>query len=242
MRACDVVLDPSFGSVNGTLSNKIVFLNPDYFEQALPMISRYSNVTLVVHHSDKFFDRIMFEAVRSSVSHVYARNCDFLHPMITQIPIGFVDSPPFPGPHMTKTRVDEAALKKFRDLEIEKDIDVYTNVSIHGNEPKFVPVNALREACLKVFPNSEKLPFEKFMIMLRRAKYVPCPMGFGIDTHRFYEAAYMKARPVVITSCLDDMYRKFGAVILQSWTDPLPEWTDPNVPEELFHTGFWIMS
>jgi len=242
MRECDVVIDPSFGpfNISQNLSNKIVFLNTDYFEKVIPYLTKASNVTLIVHHSDRFFDRIMFESIRANVKHVFARNCDFLHPMITQIPIGFVDSPPIPGPYMTKTRVDDSILKKFRNLEIEKDTYVYTNVSIHGEEEKFFPVNALREACTKVYPNSEKVSFERYMIMLRRAKYVPCPMGFGIDTHRFYEAAYMKARPVVITSCLDAMYRMFGAVILQSWSDPLPEWTEPDVREELFHTNFWL--
>jgi len=244
MRMCDIVLDPSFGHIDFSqdFSNKTIFVNTDYFEQVLPKLTQSSNIFLVVHHSDRFFDRIMFEAVRKCTRKIFARNCDFIHPHIVQIPIGFVDAPPFPGQFMTRTRVDEKLLKSIRDANVQKDIETYVNVNLHGSETKFASVRALRQACLDAFSNdTERRPFPEFMKMLRRSKYVVCPMGFGIDTHRFFEAAYMKARPVVISSNLDPLYKKFGAVILDSWDDPLPDvWEEPNVPEEYFHTDFWL--
>jgi len=244
MRECDIVLDPSFGLVDFSqdFSNKKIFVNTDYFEQVLPKLIQSSNLTLVIHHSDRFFDRIMFEAVRTCASRILVRNCDWTHPCVTQIPIGFVDAVPNPGPFMTKVRIDEKLFKTIRDSNTTKDIEVYCNMSIHGAEQKFVSVNALRNKCLEAFPNADKVrkPLPEFLNMLRRSKYVICPMGFGIDTHRFFEAAYMKARPVVISSGLDPLYRKFGAVIIDKWDDPLPEWTEPQVPEELFYTGFWM--
>ena len=246
MRECDIVLDPSFGQVDFSqdFSNKKVFVNTDYFEQVLSKLLQSSNITLVIHHSDRFFDRIMFEAVRPCVSKILARNCDWTHPLVTQIPIGFVAAPPHPGQFMTKIKLDETLMKSIRDSEVVKDIDVYVNVSLHGAEAKFASVRAVRQKCLEAFPHAdvERRPLPEFLKMLRRAKYVACPMGFGIDTHRFFEAAYMKARPVVISSGLNDLYRKFGAVILDKWTDPLPEWSDPDIPEELFQTGFWMTS
>jgi hypothetical protein len=141
-------------------------------------------------------------------------------------------------------RIDEQLFKTIRDSDTPKDIEVYCNVNIHGTEQKFASVNALRNKCLEAFPNADKVrkPLPEFLKMLRRSKYVICPMGHGIDTHRFFEAAYMKARPVVISSNLDPLYLKFGAIILDTWSDPLPEWTEPQVPEELFHTGFWMKS
>jgi hypothetical protein len=245
MKECDVIIDPSFGPVDFSqdFSNKKVFLNLDYFEQVLPKLLQSSGLTLVVHHSDRFFDRIMFEAVRPCTSRILARNCDWSHPLVTQIPIGFVDAAPTPSQFMTKIKIDEKLLKSIRDSEILKDVDMYVNISLHGSETKFASVRALRQKCLESFPcgDKERRSLPEFLQMLRRSKYVACPMGFGIDTHRFFEAAYMKARPVVISSGLDPLYRKFGAVILDKWSDALPEWTEPDVPEELFHTGFWMI-
>lgn len=244
MKECDIVLDPSFNPVDVSqgLSNKKVFLNTDCFEEAVLILNQSSNITLVVHHSDKFFNRIMFEAVRPYVSRVLARNCDWIHPLVTQIPIGFGDCPPHPREFMSKVKLDEQIFKSIRDSDVEKDIDVYVNIGIHRNELMFTPVRSLRLHCLKSFPyaDMETHPLPEFLKLLRRAKYVPCPMGVGIDTHRFFEAAYMKARPIVVSSGLDPLYRKFGAVIVDSWSDPLPEWTEPDVPEELFHTDFWM--
>jgi hypothetical protein len=246
MKECDIVLDPSFGQVDFSqdFSNKKVFLNLDYFEQVLPKLLQSSGITLVIHHSDRFFDRIMFEAVRPCVSRILVRNCDWSHPLVTQLPIGFVDAAPNPGQFMTKIKLDENLFKSIRDSDVAKDINVYVNVNVHGPETKFASVRALRQTCLGAFPDAdtERRSLPDFLKMLRRAKYVACPMGFGIDTHRFFEAAYMKARPVVISSGLDPLYRKFGAVILDKWTDPIPEWTEPDVSEELFHTGFWMAS
>lgn len=246
MKKCDVVMDPSFGNIDMSqdLSNKTIFINGDFFEHFVPKLIQYSNLTLVIHHSDRFFDRIKFEAIRPCVSKVLAQNCDWYHPRVFQIPIGFRDAPPIPGPFMTKTRMDENLIKTVRTLDIEKDIHMYVNVNLHGDEPKFAFVRALRQNCLDAFPAADmtRRPFPEFLNILRRSKYVACPMGFGIDTHRFFEAAYMKARPVVITSGMDPLYKKFGAVIVNDWTDPLPEWSEPDVPEEMFHTDFWITS
>jgi len=145
---------------------------------------------------------------------------------------------------MTKIRIDETLFKKIRESDVSKDTYMYVNVNLHGSEPKFASVRAVRQRCLEAFPSAdtERRPLPEFLKMLRRSKYVACPMGFGIDTHRFFEAAYMKARPVVISSGLDPLYLQFGAVILDTWTDPLPEWTEPNVSEELFQTSFWMTS
>jgi hypothetical protein len=219
-----------------------IFVNTEYFEQVLPKLLESTNMTLVIHHSDRFFDRIMFEAVRPCVSRILARNCDWSHPLVTQLPIGFVDAPPNPGQFMTKIRIDEALYKSIRESDVVKDVNMYVNVNLHGAETKFASVRALRQKCLEAFPgaDTERRPLPDFLKMLRRSKYVACPMGFGIDTHRFFEAAYMKARPVVISSGLDPLYRKFGAIILDKWSDPLPEWSEPAVPEEMFHTGFWM--
>ena len=120
-------------------------------------------------------------------------------------------------------------------------------MSIHGlsDESVFGKIFQSGKCTEYSFPgasDTERRPLPEFLKMLRRSKYVACPMGFGIDTHRFFEAAYMKARPVVISSGLDPLYRQFGAVILNAWTDPLPEWTEPNVPKELFQTSFWMTS
>ena len=243
MKECDFVLDQTVSkTVNlfPSWDNKKVFLNTDMFEWALPKLCESSNVTLVMHHSDRFFTRIMLEAAKPHVNRILAQNCEIDHPLITQIPIGVgydwraPNEPP---------RITEDRFHLIRAMNVPRDNERYVAVSLHlNNEVHFEPVRRLRQRCISFFPDqsNNRLDIENYLLMLRRTKFVICPMGMGLDTHRVYEAAYMGARPVVIHSGLDNLYRKFGAIILNDWSDPLPEWTPPDVPEELFHTGFWM--
>jgi len=69
-------------------------------------------------------------------------------------------------------------------------------------------------------------------------------MGFGIDTHRFYEAAWLGCTPIVITSGLDDLYKKFGALIVDSWDEVTEELLSRHekveVPDSLFKVEDYI--
>ena len=57
---------------------------------------------------------------------------------------------------------------------------------------------------------------------IKRHKYVASPRGNGIDTHRFWEALYLGAIPVVESSPLDPLYQSAGALVVDSWTHVTP--------------------
>ena len=48
-------------------------------------------------------------------------------------------------------------------------------------------------------------------------------MGFGIDTHRFYEAVLLGCTPIVTSPGLDSLYQKYNALIVDSWSDVTEE-------------------
>jgi hypothetical protein len=90
----------------------------------------------------------------------------------------------------------------------------------------------------------DNIPFDSFNERMNRSKFVVCPMGFGIDTHRFYEAAWLGCTPIVITSGLDDLYKKFGALIVDSWDEVTEELLSRHekveVPDFLFKVEDYI--
>jgi len=69
-------------------------------------------------------------------------------------------------------------------------------------------------------------------------------MGFGVDTYRFYEAAWLGCTPIVMSSGLDDLHRKFGALIVNSWDEVTEELlqnhTPVKVPDELFDINTYL--
>ena len=212
-KCCDTIIDPRYGGLHGDLHTaKTIFINGDIFEQVIHLIATCKQKpSLVIHNTDRFFDRIKLEAVKPYVKKVHAINCDITHPSIEHIPLGVSD---------------KCEIWK-REGKNEKDILCYVNFGLyeHTNEIQFMNVKYARKACRDWFSTTSfatlknNLSMDEFMNDLSTSKFVVCPPGFGIDTHRFYEAVWMGAIPIVLSSALDDMYKKFGALIVDKWED-----------------------
>jgi len=54
---------------------------------------------------------------------------------------------------------------------------------------------------------------------MRKYAFCLCPEGYGIDTHRVWEAIIIGAIPVLKSSSLDNMYNKFPVIIVKNWKD-----------------------
>jgi hypothetical protein len=191
---------------------------------------------LVYHCTDRTFDRFDFECIRPYVNHIWAQNCEITHPMITKIPIGFSDSYIDNIPKRTDTK---------------KDILCYLNVGIPNTyEHKFIRYHSLRTDCVNHFKSKtwctveSNVPQEEFNNKLQRSKFVICPMGFGIDTHRFFETVWLNCTPIVISSGLDSLYKKYNALIVDSWDDVTEELLNNHehkrVPDEMFDVDYFI--
>ena len=211
-KKCDLVVCKLYSKqvhFNGTPKRLFITGEDKLFEQILHIMKSFDHkYELVYHCSDAPFDRYKFESIRHYVSHIYAENCEIDHPMITRLPLGFQDN------------------KVPIRLDLPKDILCYLNVGIYNEqELQFVNCRSIRIDCIKHFEKKpfvtveSNIPQDEFMKRLNRAKFVVCPMGYGIDTFRFYEASYLGCTPIVISSGLDPLYRKYGALIVDSWDE-----------------------
>jgi len=82
-----------------------------------------------------------------------------------------------------------------------------------------------RNECLAAFAGDPRvvihtgLDRREYYEDLCRSKYVLCPEGTGIDTHRFYEAVFCGATPVVLRNSLSDLYSRYPVKIIDKWSD-----------------------
>lgn len=182
------------------------------WEKELPHLLELDQFELFYCQTDRPFTRIMFQAIRPRVKHVYAVNCDFSHPMVTRLPLGL---PPTLLP---------------RRSEFKRDILCYLNLGEYLDE--FVvhrSARVLRQHCKTHFEKYDwvlqesKVPQMKFYDRLMHSRFVICPYGVGIDTWRFYEAAWYGAIPIVLSSNLDEVHAKFGAAIVDDWSEVTEE-------------------
>lgn len=213
---CDVVVCPNLNMAkNLELENpKRIFITGEWccFEQLLKYLKSFKNkYELVYHCSDSSFDRFKFESIRKNVTHIYAENCEIEHPMITQLPLGF---------HQDYKEPDRQGIP-FHN----RTILCYLNVGLYNDELKFVKSKIIRQECLDFFRQKDFVKIESnvsrehFFNSVNNSKFVVCPPGYGLDTFRFYESSYLGSVPIVLSSGLDSLYKKYNAIIVDSWEE-----------------------
>jgi len=203
-----------------------VFINGDYiskFLAAFPLLS-FKRFYLIIHNSDLSFTEETFMKLRKHVHHIFAINTAFRHPRLTAIPIGFSDD-----------QLD--FLLTFRPTETERDIDVYLNIKLQHNWGK-------RMACVNATMSMPgvvqkgRVSVAEYYTDLCRSKFVLCPEGTGIDTHRVYEALLCGATPVVLRNSLTHLYERLPVCLVNSWTDP---YTVPNKKDTSYEVSDYLV-
>jgi hypothetical protein len=210
---CTWVYDPRYRERPflqwGSRQGDWIFINGDYLDQFLSIrLATPKRFNIIIHNSDKPLDADRFLRTLPRALHIYAINTTIRHQQLTTIPLGFLD----------------------RDLDIlpmirpssERNIEIYSNFSKNTN-PK------ARMTCLLAFEGDSRVvrkepngrSQDEYYNDLCHSKFVLCPQGTGIDTHRIYEALACGATPVVLHSTLDHLYKKLPICILNSWTDPM---------------------
>lgn len=186
-----------------------VFINGDYLDQFRAQTPFFSvkKFHIVVHNTDRSFGFPELRTLLPMSIRIYAINTIVTHPNLTTIPLGFVDRQlPF--------------LATFQKPEGPRDIEIYANFTQTTNDAK-------RRECIDTFANDTRVTWRtglsvpEYYADLCRSKFVLCPEGTGIDTHRVYEALFCGATPVVLRNSLAPLYERLPVCVLFSWKDAL---------------------
>jgi hypothetical protein len=131
----------------------------------------------------------------------YAQNLGIIHHKLEFLPIGMANSMWSHG----------NASFFGKTLLINKSEKVYFNFSMSTNFDKRKPCY---DSLIHKIPYIDSVAPESYLELLSRYEFCICPEGNGFDTHRFWEALYVKCIPVVVRS-------KFIEVILHKTNIPL---------------------
>jgi hypothetical protein len=189
----------------------------EFFGQVFPRIKR--KFILITHNSDydssRGLDTIHLD--NAKLIAWFGENPGFSHPKHFPIPIGF--SNPYADdavPYLRSLRsVDPAKLTPWS----ERKYLVYSAFRPNTNP-------SARQYLLDRFKNvsrdvlvTERIGYEPYMKFLGEAKFVLCPRGNGLDSHRFYEAVLMGAIPVIENSTLWPLYQEAEAVVIPNMAE-----------------------
>ncbi len=174
-----------------------------------------SNLKIIVHNSDEEFSIDYLPLVESNqIRALYAQNVTFYHPKLTGIPIGLAN------PWWKHGKREFAKILNEKSEYINnKKRRLYVNFSTTTHPVRQYYRNVLIENGFDVRDLDSHLTQHQYIDRILESTHVFCPRGNGYDTHRFWEALYCGANPVLFESDLIPVHKHFRPVVLRDITD-----------------------
>ena len=171
--------------------NDVIFCNSHFVKYLFRDLKscNLKNLKLITHQSDIPINRNLYSKKPDCISNWYGINIEHQDLNLIPIPIGLSN---YYSPK-------NLFYKDFKNKNLtlnDKLNEIYVNFNVSTNRK-------VREKLLKSLENKDSFYIERenkdlvgYLDSLIRYKYVLCPEGNGIDTHRFWETIYAGSIPV----------------------------------------------
>ncbi len=240
--------DHAYDEVNRILppqtvrQGQTVFVNADrladFFSKVHPGIqNRY---ILVTHNSDQPIPGLFSEFLNDEkLIAWFGQNVEEAHPKLHAIPIGLENR------YWKPDNVE--IISRVKSKQFEKKHLLYCNFSLTSYLPE--RPRAFEALGNAPFSNTQtRKGYEPFIEEIAASKFVLCPRGNGLDTHRVWEALYTGSYAIVKTSGLDPLYADLPIVIVNDWHEVTEEFLNGKYAEfqsrafkmEKLYTDFWL--
>jgi hypothetical protein len=167
---------------------------------------------IIFHNSDQVFisnNLRLFEI--DNLIKIYTQNMHVLDSRVLPLPIGIQNK--------QWCNDNISLLNEVILCELPKTNYIYFYFDVNTNR-------IARTRCFLICNNllniqqASKCNFKEYLYLLTTYKFCICPVGNGIDTHRFWECLYLKVVPIVLRIPLTEYYSKFfPVVLLNDWTE-----------------------
>lgn len=193
--------------VNEEVENDWWFVQSEFLEHFFRRLEPSSDYVLFSHNSDRAIDRSLRRFLRRPRLRAwFAVNAAMVHPKLHAFPLGIADPKWRHGDGAALLRVGKLAIERTELVDASYEVSTYPRV---------------REYCREQ-TGIEPLPrrgFEDYVRGLASSYFCIAPRGHGLDTHRVWEALYLRAIPVVTRSVLSDQHPDLPMIVLDDWSD-----------------------
>ena len=173
--------------------NDVIFSNTNfvkYLFESLKGCKNLKNLKLITHQTDLPINKKLYSLKPECISEWYSINVNHLAPNLYPIPIGLSNY------YSPKNLFYENYIKTNLDRENKLE-EIYINFTKNTFSKLRSPLfdKALKEE--KFFVENKIIDLDKYLQQLVNYKYVLCPRGNGLDTHRIWETLYAGSIPIV---------------------------------------------
>tara|TARA_X000001036_G_C20676096_1_gene804220 strand:- start:1797 stop:2813 length:1017 start_codon:yes stop_codon:yes gene_type:complete len=189
----------------------IIFSKTDYVKILFNLLQKSSvkDITLITHQSDIKINNNLYNKKPKAISRWFSVNASIEKKDLFAIPIGFANT------HYKKNLNPELFDNKLKSFK--KNNLIYINYNSNTNYFE-------REKIIKTYENNENFvigssnsSLKEYGKDLEKYKFVICPPGNGIQTHRLWEALYFGAIPVVKNNILYKNFKNLNIVFVESF-------------------------
>ncbi len=229
-----VIIPPNF-SYEILKRDAIIFCKTDYLDFLFENL-RFSNrkYILITHASDFTIDFGRFSQKPNCIKKWFAENAEYNHPDLLPVPIGIENHSDENGCGKG-VHIDEnikILTEKQEYFKNKKKIEdtIFCSFRIHYHFASGTWTNPYRENIIsdleqngvKYFQPDTVLSFNDFSEKLTDYKFIICPPGNGIDTHRTWETLYMGCIPIILKNRMFQFYN-LPILTVNNWIDLTPE-------------------
>ena len=205
--------------------NDTIFLKTDlkeiYFKTIHPKIN--NEYVLITHNSDEKIDIIDKDYADEKIINWYAQNLTIpADKQFLPLPIGFEN----------RRYLNNGRLKNLDYVKNKEVIKKNKIISSFNTNTNF-PLRNNLETLVKEIPDIDQKKFETpfdYLNCLNKYKFVLCPEGNGLDTHRIWEALLTKTVPIIKKSHFSDNFLKLGLpfLLIEDWHE-LEKFDENNI-------------
>ena len=171
--------------------NTIIFSNSLMIEPLFNDLRyiNYTNIKLITTQTDRMINKKLFEKMPNCISKWYSVNVNYENKKLIPIPLGLAND------YSPKNLIT----KNFGDIDFNthKKDKIYVNFNKNTNLKERRHLYDFFQNFNWATVDREILDFNEYHNNIKNHKYVLCPWGNGVDTHRIWEAIYSGSIPVI---------------------------------------------
>jgi hypothetical protein len=192
-------------------------------------------VIVITHSSDIPADQTLYDMMPSTVVKWFSQNVTYYGETLHGIPIGLENAQRKEFHHQDKPA---KILAKAKTEKTYKNL-CYLNCSIwtHHEERSKCYRHIVNRPWATTVTNPNIMDFDGFIDNIYRHKFVACPRGNGIDTHRTWETLYLDSIPIEIQNGNNIFWRDLPICLVQNWNDVTEEFLNKEY-DRIMHRGW----
>ena len=203
---CRFVINFDDLRVNDEVENNWWFCQSEFLEYFFSSHEPTTPYVLFSHNSDRPIDRRLRRFLRRPGMHAwFSVNVETRHPKLHAFPTGIADPRWQHGDGAMLAVVQAERPSKTTLFDASYDVSTFPPAREYSREQTGIAPAPRR-------------PFAEYLRGVASSYFCIAPRGNGIDTHRMWEALYLRTIPIVTSSIITEQHTDLPMIVLDDWS------------------------